>query len=323
MTKPPFLIMFVVVLCICTSIRAQSPISIYEGEMKENTLADWNMTGPVKTVTITSFLKIKDDSTFRQQSKTILKFDLAGRLTTETMIGWGAFEDKDTVVEYYQYDSLNRLSARFSSDSSFRQDFVYDGNGNYSYCIYTRNNGKPKPSWHHYYDEKGRCTHREYIPGIGDEDLGYTIYQHFFQYDSMNHCVEKVTMPDGDTERVERIKYDVEGNITEKTSYYALWGGMDNLRQDLYFYDDEGKLVKSQSYFNHAETDENFYEYNNLNQLIRMKTYNKEGDYWSSIYETLYDQYGNCVERIFSFFLRDQSLGTVQKTTYEYEYADE
>ena len=73
---------------------------------------------------------------------------------------------------------------------------------------------------------------------------------------------------------------------------------------------------------NHAETDEHFYEYNNLNQLIRMKTYNKEGDYWSSIYEILYDQYGNCVERISSFFLRDQSLGTVQKTTYEYEYAD-
>lgn len=323
MKKSPFLILFVIVLCICTTICAQSPISIYEGQMKEYKLSDWNLKGPVKTVSITRLIKIKGDSTFHQQSKTILKFDTTGLLTEETLIGWGVFEDKDTVVEYFQYDSLNRLSARFRSDSSFRQDFVYDDNGNFSHCIYTRNNGKPKPSWRHYYDEKGRCTHREYIAGIDDEDLGYTIYQHFFQYDSMDHCIEKVTMPDGDTETVQRVKYDIRGNITEEISYDALWDGVDNFCQELYFYDDDGKLVKSQSYFDHAETDEHFYEYNNLNQLIRRKTYNKKEDYWSSIYEILYDQYGNCVERIFSFFLRDQSPGAVQKTTYEYEYADE
>ena len=322
MKRSLFLILFFVVLCVCSTICAQSPISIYEGQMSPHTLADWNLKGPVKTVSMTSFIRIKEDSTFHQQSKTILEFDSVGRLTTETMIGWGAFEDKDTVVEYYQHDSLNRLSVRFSTDISFRQDFVYDDKGNFIYCIYTRNNGHPKPSWRHYYDDKGRCIRREYIPGIDDKDLGYTIYQHFFQYDSMNHCIEKVTMPDGDTELVERAKYDVQGNITEKISYYGLWGGVDNLSQELYFYNEEGRLVKSQSFYDHVETNERFYEYNDLNQLIRVKTYDKEEDYLSSLYEMFYDQYGNCVESIMSIFLRDQSLGMVRKTTYEYEYAD-
>ncbi|MCR4736968.1 MAG: hypothetical protein K5846_02275 [Bacteroidales bacterium] len=326
MSKSPFLILFLAVLCLCSSIRAQEPIDVYDGEMDKYTLADWNLNGPVKTAIITTLFKMKGDSVFHKKMKTILNFDTAGRLAAETMIGWGNFENKDTVMDIFlqfQYDDLNRCTACFGPDNLLLQDFVYDENGNLSYCVYTHDNGKPKPSWRYYYDEKGRCTRREYIPGTDEDYLDYTIYQHYFQYDSMDHCIEKVTMLDGDTETVKRLKYDVRGNITEEISYDTPWNCVDHFCQELYFYDDEGRLVRSQTFYNHVEQDERFYEYNHLNQLIRRKTYNKKEGYLSDLDEMFYDRYGNCVEYIYSSFLHDQSPGAACKTTYEYEYADE
>lgn len=326
MSKSPFLILFLAVLCLCSSICAQEPIDTYEDELMEHTLADLNMKGPVKTATVTLFIKSKGDSIFHQKMKTILNFDTIGRLVTKT-VNWGTFEDKDSIVEYFQYDSLNRLSVCFSSDSPFRSDFIYDGNGNFSHCIYTRKDEQPKSSFRYYYDEKGRCTRREYIAGIDEEYLGYKIYQHFFQYDSLDHCIEKVTMLDGDTESVKRLKYDIRGNITERIIYDAIGGGVENLSQELFFYDDEDRVVKSQFFFDHSAEDESFYEYNEQNQLIRKKTYKiKEGikvNHWSFLDEMFYDQYGNCVENISSSILQDRSPRAVMKATYEYEYADE
>ena len=65
-----------------------------------------------------------------------------------------------------------------------------------------------------------------------------------------------------------------------------------------------------------------FYEYNDLNQLICGKSYNKEGGYLSYQFTMFYDQYGNWVEQIASSFHRDQSQGITGKFTYEYEYFD-
>ena len=270
--KNPIILFSVMMICICSTICGQEPIDIYEGEMPSHTLADWYMIGPVKKVSITLFTK--KDSTLLQDWKQILTFDSTGHIFTRKAY---RFNNKDSTIEYYQYDSLNRISARFSSDNSFRQDFVYDASGYFSYCVYTRGNGKPDTSWRYYYNEKGRCTYREYIPGIDEDYLGYTIYQHSFQYDSMNHCVEKVAVLDGDTETVTRLKYDVRGNITEDIHYGVLGGEVYDLMQYLYFYDDEGRLVKSQTFMDHAKTNETFYEYNDLNQLICGKSYNEEG----------------------------------------------
>jgi hypothetical protein len=139
----------------------------------------------------------------------------------------------------------------------------------------------------------------------------------------MDNCIERVTVLDGDTETVKRLKYDVRGNITEEISYDTPWNCVDHFCQNLYFYDDEGRLVRSQTFYNHIEQDEMFYEYNHLNQLIRTKTYNKKEGYLSDLEEMFYDRYGNCVEYIYSSFLHDQSPGAVMKATYEYEYADE
>ena len=257
--KNHIILFSVMMICICSTICAQEPIDIYDGEMQSYTLADWHMSGPVKKVSITLFTK--KDSTLLQDLKQILTFDSTGHIFSKKYAIGGEvsrFNNKDSAIEYYQYDSLNRISARFSSDSSFRQDFVYNASGNFSYCVYTRGNRKPDTSWRYYYDEKGRCTYREYIPGIDEDYLGYTIYQHFFQYDSMNHCVEKVTVLDRDTETVTRLKYDVRGNITEEIHYGVLGGEVNDLMQYLYFYDDESRLVKSQTFMEHAKTDETF-----------------------------------------------------------------
>lgn len=304
----PILITLLLAFCMLPVARAQERIQVYVREFPTS-MADLGIQGPVKMV------KIADSATyngvFEEQVCDTYYFDTKGRLTKLVFNHYNV----NVWEEYnYTYDSLGRFLSCASTDGKFLQEAVYDSLGRFIYSVYTRGDGNPKPSLRYFYDEKGLCVRNEYRPTIDEEELGYELMQHLFQYDDAGHCIEKAEVVDGDTSYVKRVIYDEKGNVIEhlfETAYDS--------SRSIYFYNKENLLVKSEHYNDNHLWYESFSEYDEHLLLDCSTTYDAEGnmDDWNYFQ---YDEYHNLIESIW-FSVKDNCRPEIRaKYTYKYEY---
>jgi len=312
------IICYIGCLCLIGRLSAQEEITIYVNEFPKS-LSDLDIHGPVKSVKWTYLLYWEnsiDDRIIEYRY-----YNRIGQLVKDISIyerdswdGDTVIYHNDTVIYCYTYDSLGRFESKFSPKGKFCRQAVYDSLGHFSHSV-THSDGISKPNRRYYYDDQGHCIRDEYIPTIHEDELGYMIMQHVFQYDSVGHCIATAGIVDGDTSYIERCQYDAKGNIVENFHSDRDWES-----RLLCFYEEDSKLVRRHHISDGELEEEDFFEYDEQNRLVRIKSWKKGR--LSIVIEYLYDSFNNCIEENWFGWKLDQSPGATMKYLYEYEYFD-
>lgn len=197
--------------------------------------------------------------------------------------------------EIYEYNNQRQATAfyRYNADRSidYRWEYVYDENG--LEISRSRYNSKgDKTAWSEYeYDQQGRILLQKQYDSSGElntqtefsynEDGSFSVWTYFYDYDG--------------TMSRELSIYDKNGNRTHYAAYPS--GGYLSHGSDSR-YDENGNIIEHSEFGLYGVTYIWYtYEYDDQGRELRRYTH---GLYERpSSYENVYDQEGNCIERIY------------------------
>lgn len=299
------------------SSSAQDSINIYADlRFFPTTIKELGGNGPVKSVIISQQYWPKND-TLREVTKGTYYFDKKGLLIKESLTGRAIQQthDKDSLVYYYNYDSLGRFLSMCFWDGSCR-NAIYDEQGNFIYYTSDSSEYGVPQSRRYYYDGKRHCTYDEYIPTIDEDYLEYGVMRHAYEHDALGHCTHEYEIVDGDTSYERFCQYDIRGNILSY-GFFSKYGG--GICTDYYHYNENDVLLKSEHYYNSQLHYTDLYEYNDQGQLIRITTYNEYGTISYSS-ELLYDSFSSIVEYATYYYSQDGNRQLTYYSSYQYEY---
>lgn len=306
-------------LCMVGQLSAQQKINVYEQENIPKSASEQGLYGPVKSVKYTDF-SLKGDSVYHEFGST-LKFNRIGQLIEARWAGI----TKDTIIQYYTYDSLNRFESRYSSDGTFSERAVYDSLGRFSHSVQTRRNEKPDSCYRYCYDHEGHCIRYERFIDPNEPDV-YKILEHPFLYDSVGHCIGEAEILDEDTSYIVQCQYDANGRVIEYLRrdfvfdfFTGEFTGEEETERELYEYNEGGEITKKQLFYDGELSRTRYYEYDAQNKMQKGMECDSNGNIIMT-FNSLYDHFGNFIESTSERWGLGKKNGYSTRLIYEIEY---
>ena len=197
--------------------------------------------------------------------------------------------------EVYEYNEQQQVTlfTRYSADRQpdYWREYVYDENGLELSRTRYNSSGEATDRSEYEYDQQGRLLGQKQFDSTGElntqtefaynEDGSFSVWTYFYDYDG--------------TMSRELSIYDKNGNRTHYAAYPA--GGYLSHGSDSR-YDENGNLIEHSEFGLYGVTYKWYtYEYDQQGRELRRYT---TGLYERpSSYENVYDQEGNCIERIY------------------------